>query len=264
MITRRANSSFLSCLLLTAACTYYTDPEDVPLTQEYAWAGSHGVVSGGIAGDGAAASIADSVIYALFTEIDEWTGRADGVLTVMNDTTRWRYDPYYGLVEGFMTRDSDAPAHMLVELTREHDGTACRMSGPVDSVGLWTSELTCGGSMVDTVQLLPTPHGFLTGWLTQGDQGRHTADGARVQYCPLLDNGRFRLRNCKVAGYTERDGVIRLRVPPGKWFIIFSYWYRTRWTYCRSSSGSSSYTGRHVTVRVGQASDASTSCRVWD
>ena len=245
---------FLLVLAVLAGCTE-TGPE-VSLAHEYAWAGSHGAE----ASQGTAARNTDSVIYAVFTDIDE-SGRADGILTIMNDTTRWRYDPYYGLVDGFMTRDSlDAPVHMLAELTREHDGAACRMSGPVDSLGLWSSELTCGGSMVDTVQLLPTRHGFITGRVTSHSL-EGPDEGVRVSYCPYDDDG-FTLNSCKAAGYTGTGGLFRLRVSPGDWFVIYSIWdpIFDEWEYCRQELGSESYLGRFVTVRLAQASDASRHC----
>ena len=225
---------------------------------EYAWAGAHVAA----ASQGIVASSADSVIYAVFTEIGE-SGRADGILTVMNDTTRWRYDPYYGLVGGFMTRDSvDAPVHMLAELTREHDGAACRMSGPVDSLGWWSSELTCGGSVVDTVKVLPTRHGFVTGQVTS-----HSAEGPdegiRVQYC-RHDDGQFRWVDCRVAGYSGAGGLFRLRVPTGDWLTLYSIWdpIFDEWDYCRADYDTDRYRGRFVTVRLAQASDASVHCPV--
>ena len=205
----------LLVLAVIAACIEM-GPE-VSLVHEYAWAGAHGAESprshSAEAPHGAAASNTDSVTYAVFTEIDE-SGRADGILTVMNDSARWRYDPYRGLVGGFMTRDSaDAPIYMLAELTREHDGAACRMQGPVDSLGWWTSELTCRGAVVDSVRLLPTRHGFIAGKVTS-----HSAEGpdegVRVQYCPYDDDS-FTLSSCKAAGYTGAGGQFRLRVPPG-------------------------------------------------
>ncbi len=237
---------------------------EVPLVHEYAWAGSHGAGSlhshSAEAPQGTADDNTDSVTYAVFTEIDA-SGRADGILTVMNDSTRWRYDPYRGLLGGFMTRDSaDAPFHMLAELTREHDGAACRMQGPVDSLGWWTPELTCGGAVVDSMKLLPTRHGFITGQVTS-----HSAEGpdegVRVSYCPYDDDG-FTLSSCKAVGYTGDGGHFRLRVPPGEWLVIYSIWDTIfdEWEYCRTDLGSEAYLGSFVTVRLAQASDASRHC----
>ena len=237
---------------------------EASLVHEYAWAGSHGAEAphshSAEAPQGTAASNTDSVTYAVFTEIDA-SGRADGILTVMNDSARWHYDPYRGLLGGFMTRDSaDAPFHMLAELTREHDGAACRMQGPVDSLGWWTSELTCGGAVLDSVKLLPTRHGFITGQVTS-----HSAEGpdegVRVSYCPYDDDS-FTLSFCKAAGYTGDGGQFRLRVPPGDWFVIYSIWdpIFDEWGYCRTDLDSESYLGSFVTVRLAQASDASKHC----
>lgn len=199
----------LPVLAVIAGCIE-VGPE-VSLVHEYAWAGSDGAEpphshSASGARGGIAADSTDSVTYAVFTEIDA-SGRADGILTVMNDSARWRYDPYRGLFNGFMTRDSaDAPFHMLAELTREHDGAACRMQGPVDSLGWWTPALTCGGAVVDSVRLLPTRHGFITGQVTS-----HSAEGpdegVRVSYCPYDDDG-FTLGSCKAAGYTGDGGTL--------------------------------------------------------
>ena len=255
-------AAILLVLAMMAGCIE-VGPEG-SLVHEYAWTGSHGAEALGShsaeAPQGIAASNTDSVTYAVFTEIDE-SGRADGILTVMNDSARWRYDPYRGLVGGFMTRDSaDAPFHMLAELTREHDGARCRMQGPVDSLGWWISELTCAGAVVDSVQLLPTSHGFITGQVTS-----HSAEGpdegVRVSYCPY-DGDSFTLGSCKVAGYTGDGGQFRLRVPPGDWFVIYSIWdpIFDKWEYCRTDLDSETYLGSVVTVRLAQASDASKHC----
>ena len=260
MTIRNLTAAIPIIAAMLAGCTD-TEPEIPLVPHEYAWAGSHGAE----APQGTAGSNADSVIYAVFTEIGE-SGRADGILTVMNDTTRWLYDPYYGLVDGFMTRDSlDVPAHMLAELTREHDGAACRMVGPVDSLGWWSSELTCGGSVVDTVKLLPTRHGFVTGKVTSGSYSEKAAEGVRVWHCPYDDDGLY-LSQCKGVGYTGTGGLFRLRVPPGDWFMIYSIWNDIlgRWEYCRSSLSSEAYLGRYVTVRLAQASDASRHCPWFD
>ncbi|MDE2678459.1 MAG: hypothetical protein OXI76_11185 [Gemmatimonadota bacterium] len=247
----------LPALAVLAGCLTEVEPESP--ANEYAWSGSYSTSSRDVLEE-IAADTPDSVIYLVFTEIDE-SGRADGILTVMNDSTRWRYDPYHGLVGGFMTRDSlDAPVHMLAELTREHDGAACRMAGPVDSLGRWSSELTCGGSVVDSVQLLPTRHGFITGRVTS-HSARGPDEGVRVSYCPY-DDGGFTLSACKAAGYTATGGRFRLRVPPGDWFVTYSIWdpIFDEWEYCRTELGSESYSGRFVTVRLAQASDASAHC----
>lgn len=179
----------------------------------------------------------------------------------MGDSARWRYDPYRGLVAGFMTRDSaDAPIHMLAELTREHDGAACRMQGVVDSLGWWSSELTCGGFVVDSVRLLPTHRGFITGRVTS-HSARGPDEGVRVSYCPYDDDG-FAFSACETAGYTGGGGLFRLQVPPGDWFVIYSIWdpIFDKWGFCRTDLSSESYLGRFVTVRVAQASDASQHC----
>ena len=260
---KRPALKILIALAVMAGCIEI-GPEEASLVHEYAWAGSHGAEAphshSAQAPQGTAASNTDSVTYAVFTEIDA-SGRADGILTVMNDSARWHYDPYRGLLGGFMTRDSaDAPFHMLAELTREHDGAACRMQGPVDSLGWWTSELTCGGAVLDSVKLLPTRHGFITGQVTS-----HSAEGpdegVRVSYCPYDDDG-FTLSSCKAAGYTGVGGQFRLRVPPGDWFVIYSIWDTIfdEWEYCRTDLGSESYLGSFVTVRLAQASDASRHC----
>ena len=245
-----------TALVALAGCE--ASPE-ITLQQEFAWAGSR-VAD---APQEAATGNTDSVVYAVFTEIDI-SGRADGILTVMNDSARWHYDPYLGLVDGFMMRDSvNAPAHMLAELLREHDGAACRMQGPVDSLGWWSAELTCGGLTVDSVRLLPTHHGFVTGRVTS-----YTAEGpdegVRVSYCPHEDDS-FTLSACKTAGHTGAGGLFRLRVPPGEWFIIYSIWdpIFDDWDYCRSDYDSETYLGRFVTVRLAQASDASRHCPVF-
>lgn len=248
-------SAVVAGVVMLAGCE--AAPE-VVLQEEYAWAGS--LVPN--PPQGAAAST-DSVVYAMYADIDV-SGRADGVLTVMNDTTRWHFDPYLGLVAGFMMRDSvNAPVHMLAELLREHDGAACRMQGPIDSLGWWSAELTCGGEVADSVRLLPTHHGFITGRVTSHST-EGPDEGVRVSYCPF-EGGKLKLSDCKAAGYTGAGGLFRLRVPPGEWFVVYSIWdpIRDQWDYCRSDYDSDSYLGRFVTVRLAQASDASRHCPVF-
>ena len=264
MISTRSSSS-IAVLLALGACDFGPEP---PGRTEHAWIGSHtATIPQGAAAD--TDSAADPVVYGMYAEVNP-DGRADGILTILNDTTRWRYDPYRGLVDGFMTRDTlNVPDYMLAELTREHDGAACRLQGPVvDTLGgLWDAVLSCGGTVMDSVQLLPSSYGFVTGLLTQGFYNDYRADlaaGARVQYCAVVDDNRFDIRSCKTAGYTDDDGMLRLRVPPGDWFVLASYWDDDDWDYCRGQGYNPDvFAGQFVTVRAAQAADASAHCYRW-
>ena len=192
----------------------------------------------------------DSVEYLVYL-VREESGRADGVLTISNDTTL-AYDPYEVIVSGFF---HEAHSSLLLEYAR-YDGTRCRMKGSVDSLGIMDAAVGCGGVFVDSVTMRPIQTGFVAGTVSSdGD----AAEGVRVWRC-VIENSR--LSQCEGVTYSGPGGLFRFESPPGEWFITFSIWdpIFDEWEYCRQTLSSTSTLGRTVTVELGRVTSASVDC----
>ena len=146
----------------------------------------------------------DSEEYLVY-HVREESGRADGVLTISNDTTL-AYDPYEVIVSRFFHEDHSS---LLLEYAR-YDDTSCRMNGSVDSLGIMDAADGCGGVFVDSVMMRPIQTGFVAGTVSSdGD----AAEGVRVWRC-VIENSQF--SQCVGATYSWPRRAFQIREPPGR------------------------------------------------
>ena len=146
----------------------------------------------------------DSVEYLVYL-VREESGRADGVLTISNDTTL-AYDPYEVIVSGFFHEDHSS---LLLEYAR-YDGTRCRMNGSLDSLGIMDAAVGCGGVFVDSVTMRPIQTGFVAGTVSSdGD----AAEGVRVWRCVIE---KLPIQPMRGRGVFWPRGAFQIREPSGR------------------------------------------------